>query len=89
MNWGFYEEEQTFLASESEAHAEWHRNSGVPMGTPGCPQDACHLDDDGPPTGPIGLFLDPGVPEWEGHPPTGPFERYVPGTFPDPDDIPF
>ncbi len=31
---------------EDAAHAEWHRNSGVPMGTPGCPQDACHPDDD-------------------------------------------
>lgn len=34
------------LATEAEAHAEWHRNSGVPMGTPGCPQDACHVDYD-------------------------------------------
>lgn len=33
------------LATESEAHAEWHRNAGVPMGTPGCPQDACHPDE--------------------------------------------
>lgn len=32
------------IATESEAHAEWHRNSGVPMGLPGCPQDACHID---------------------------------------------
>ena len=32
-------------ATESEAHAEWHRNTGVPMGTPGCPQDACHGED--------------------------------------------
>lgn len=31
-------------ATESEAHAEWHRNAGVPIGTPGCPQDACHVD---------------------------------------------
>ena len=29
-------------ATESEAHAEWHRNAGVPMGQPGCPWDACH-----------------------------------------------
>jgi hypothetical protein len=36
------------LATEADAHAEWHRNTGVPMGTPGCPQDACHLDDYGP-----------------------------------------
>lgn len=33
-------------ATESEAHAEWHRNAGIPMGTPGCPWDACHVDDD-------------------------------------------
>jgi hypothetical protein len=33
-------------ATESEAHVEWHLNSGVPMGTPGCPQDACHIEDD-------------------------------------------
>jgi hypothetical protein len=31
-------------ATPSEAHAEWHRNAGVPMGQPGCPQDACHPD---------------------------------------------
>lgn len=36
------------LATMSQAHAEWHRNTGVPMGTPGCPQDACHLPDEGP-----------------------------------------
>lgn len=29
----------------SDAHAEWHRNAGVPMGQPGCPQDACHAED--------------------------------------------
>lgn len=33
-------------ATMSEAHAEWHRNSGVPMGQPGCPQDACHPMED-------------------------------------------
>lgn len=33
------------FATESDAHAEWHRNSGVPMGTPGCPQDACHPEE--------------------------------------------
>lgn len=38
--WGPDEERPP--ATEAEAHAEWHRNSGVPMGTPGCPQDACH-----------------------------------------------
>jgi hypothetical protein len=29
-------------ATPGEAHAEWHRNAGVPMGTPGCPQDGCY-----------------------------------------------
>jgi len=38
----FYE---TRTATEAEAHAEWHLNAGVPMGTPGCPWDACHDDD--------------------------------------------
>jgi len=33
------------FATMSDAHAEWHRNAGVPMGQPGCPQDACHLPD--------------------------------------------
>lgn len=28
------------LATEGEAHAEWHRNAGVPIGQP-CPWDAC------------------------------------------------
>ena len=32
-------------ATMGDAHREWHRNAGVPMGTPGCPQDACHLPD--------------------------------------------
>jgi len=30
-------------ATEAEAHAEWHINAGIPMGTPGCPWDACHM----------------------------------------------
>lgn len=34
------------MATQSEAHAEWHRNAGVPMGTAGCPQDACHPIDE-------------------------------------------
>jgi len=35
------------LATMADAHREWHTNAGVPMGTPGCPQDACHpIDDD-------------------------------------------
>lgn len=33
------------LATMADAHREWHSNAGVPMGTPGCPQDACHVDD--------------------------------------------
>lgn len=32
------------MATEDDAHREWHRNAGVPLGQPGCPQDAC----DGP-----------------------------------------
>jgi hypothetical protein len=34
------------MATMADAHREWHQNTGVPMGTPGCPQDACHLPDD-------------------------------------------
>lgn len=34
------------FATMSDAHSEWHRNAGVPMGTPGCPMDACHPVDD-------------------------------------------
>lgn len=34
------------LATMADAHREWHLNSGVPMGTPGCPQDACHPVED-------------------------------------------
>jgi len=48
MSFGFfdtYDERFDQLATESDAHAEWHRNSGVPLGTPGCPQDACHIDE--------------------------------------------
>lgn len=29
-------------ATMADAHREWHLNTGVPMGQPGCPQDACH-----------------------------------------------
>lgn len=38
------------LATMGEAHSEWHRNAGVPMGQPGCPQDACdpYPEDDEP-----------------------------------------
>jgi len=45
-----YHEELGPKATMDESHREWHRNSGVPMGVPGCPQDACHvMDDDGCP----------------------------------------
>ena len=55
----FYDDEQAFheaqaeymdryvpMATMSDAHREWHLNSGVPMGQPGCPQDACHPVDE-------------------------------------------
>lgn len=32
------------MATPGDAHREWHLNSGVPMGLPGCPQDACHSE---------------------------------------------
>lgn len=43
-----WDEEERYgrVATEAEAHAEWHRNAGVPMGTPGCPWDACHAEPD-------------------------------------------
>lgn len=46
------------VATMSDAHREWHLNSGVPMGQPGCPQDACHpvYDDED---------MEPSVPEWK------------------------
>jgi hypothetical protein len=31
------------FATIADAHREWHINAGVPMGLPGCPQDACHV----------------------------------------------
>lgn len=45
MNDPYENERYEHTATESEAHAEWHRNAGVPMGQPGCPQDACHGDE--------------------------------------------
>jgi hypothetical protein len=43
------------MATMSDAHSEWHRNTGVPMGHAGCPQDACdgpyHDDEDCPECG--------------------------------------
>lgn len=41
-----YDERFAPMATMSDSHAEWHRNAGVPMGTPGCPQDACHPPED-------------------------------------------
>lgn len=37
-----HEDDMGPLATMADAHREWHSNTGVPMGTPGCPQDACH-----------------------------------------------
>lgn len=37
-----YEDRFAPMATPGDAHREWHLNSGVPMGQPGCPQDACH-----------------------------------------------
>jgi hypothetical protein len=54
----------TRQATEAEAHAEWHLNSGVPMGTPGCPQDACHADDDFDPSEINGEPIDSGRFTW-------------------------
>lgn len=45
---GYDPDDYAPMATMSDAHAEWHRNTGVPMGQPGCPQDACHPYDDEP-----------------------------------------
>jgi hypothetical protein len=37
----YHDEEFGPKATQSEAHAEWHRNAGVPMGQAPCPWDAC------------------------------------------------
>jgi len=42
----YYEDDFAPLATPGDAHREWHLNAGVPMGTPGCPQDACHPQDE-------------------------------------------
>jgi len=34
------------LATMADAHREWHANTGIPIGTAGCPQDACHPVDE-------------------------------------------
>jgi len=34
-------------ATMADAHREWHTNTGTPIGTPGCPQDACHPPEPG------------------------------------------
>lgn len=49
------DERHSVLATPGDAHREWHLNAGVPMGQPGCPQDACHPIEEGP--------LDWGFPE--------------------------
>lgn len=41
-----YMERYVPMATPGDAHREWHLNSGVPMGQPGCPQDACHPVED-------------------------------------------
>lgn len=51
MSWAMAQEQEyndrfAPLATPADAHREWHLNAGVPMGTPGCPQDACHPVDD-------------------------------------------
>lgn len=42
----YMEERYEPLATMADAHREWHWNTGIPIGTPGCPQDACHYPDD-------------------------------------------
>lgn len=46
VEWAEREDHYAPLATPGDAHREWHWNAGVPMGTPGCPQDACHPVDD-------------------------------------------
>ena len=39
------EEHQSFsYSSKDEWHRAWHRDNGVPIGQPGCPEDACDGD---------------------------------------------
>lgn len=45
---GYDPDDYAPMATMSDAHREWHLNAGVPMGQSGCPQDACHPDDDEP-----------------------------------------
>lgn len=40
-------EEHTQIATEAEAHVEWHLNAGVPIGQGPCPWDACGHDEYG------------------------------------------
>lgn len=40
------------IATMADAHREWHLNAGVPMGSAGCPQDACHPAEDFAPEDP-------------------------------------
>lgn len=53
-------EEHTQIATEAEAHVEWHLNAGVPIGQGPCPWDACGHDEYGqedfPPEAPTPEF---------------------------------
>jgi hypothetical protein len=62
------------LATMADAHSEWHRNAGVPMGQPGCPQDACDPYPDGEEVAgwdpePVGFPLADGTDPWAVEPP--------------------
>ena len=64
-----YDEHRAFhYSTESEWHAAWHRENRVPIGQPGCPQDAC--DDDGQPAWRGASFDSPGYCDHRG--PCGP-----------------
>lgn len=74
-----YEHRDAPPATESEAHLEWHRNSGVPVGEP-CPWDACDPD----PRDDDEVYVGLGDIDCA--------ETYVPRdglSDPDPDDLPF
>lgn len=51
------DERHAMPATPGDAHREWHINAGVPMGQPGCPQDACHPVEEpsGPPPTQVGV----------------------------------
>lgn len=52
-------ERETHFATESEAHAEWHANTGRAYG---CPQDACHPPE--PPDETVNVLLTDEAAEW-------------------------